>query len=318
VRLSTLAVRNELRAALWVDGELADLQAIAAELPAAAALTGSVRELLAAGPSAITGLRAVTGHIRSSAQRAAQLRDRGALISAEDAVFAAAIPDPGIVLAAGLNYHAHLREMNTPLPALPYAFHKSVTALIGSGAAIAPPREHDQMVDWEGEFCAVIGRACYNVSAGDALSYVGGYTLINDVSARDWVAGVFASTGIMGPIAAWEENLLGKQFPTFCPLGPAIVTADEIPDPRDVHIQTRLNGTVVQDAHTSDLVFGVAELIAYYSRFHALRPGDVISTGSPSGVGFARDPKVFMRPGDIIEVSSPAIGTLRNYIAPTS
>lgn len=126
---------------------------------------------------------------------------------------------------------------------------------------------------------------------------------------------VLRQTGIMGPIAAWEENLLGKQFPTFCPLGPAIVTADEIPDPRDVHIQTRLNGTVAQDAHTSDLVFGVAELIAYYSRFYALRPGDVISTGSPSGVGFARDPKVFMRPGDIIEVESPAIGTLRNYIA---
>jgi acylpyruvate hydrolase len=318
VRLSTLTVRSEPRAALWVDGELADLQAIAAEMPPTAALTGSVRELLAAGPSAITGLRAVAEHIRSSAQRAARLRDRGALISAEDAVFAPAIPDPGIVLAAGLNYHAHLREMNTPVPVLPYAFHKSITALIGSGAAIVPPPEHDQMVDWEGEFCAVIGRTCYNVSADDALSYVGGYTLINDVSARDWVAAVFVSTGIMGPIAAWEENLLGKQFPTFCPLGPAIVTADEIPDPRDVHIQTRLNGTIVQDAHTSDLVFGVAELIAYYSRFYALRPGDVISTGSPSGVGFARDPKVFMRPRDVIEVESPAIGTLRNYIAPAS
>jgi acylpyruvate hydrolase len=304
-----------MRAALWVDGELVDLQAIAADVPPAAALTGSVRELLAAGASAIAGLRAVAEHIRSSGQLAARLRERGALMPAEDAVFAPAIPDPGIVLAAGLNYHAHLREMNTPVPVLPYAFHKSITALIGSGAAIIPPLEHDQMVDWEGEFCAVIGRPCYNVSADDALRYVGGYTLINDVSARDWVAAVFTSTGIMGPIAAWEENLLGKQFPTFCPLGPAIVTADEIPDPRDVHIQTRLNGTIVQDAHTSDLVFGVAELIAYYSRFYALRPGDVISTGSPSGVGFARDPKVFMRPGDVIEVESPAIGTLRNYIA---
>jgi acylpyruvate hydrolase len=315
VRLSTVAVRDELRAALWVDGELVDLRAITAEVPQASALPGSVRELLAAGPAAMAGLRAVAEHVRSSAQRAAQLRDRGVLISAEDAVFAPAIPDPGIVLAAGLNYHEHLREMNTPVPALPYAFHKSVTALIGSGAAIIPPREHDQMVDWEGEFCAVIGRACYNVSAADALSYVAGYTLINDVSARDWVTAVFASTGVMGPIAAWEENLLGKQFPTFCPLGPAVVTADEIPDPRDVHIQTRLNGTVVQDAHTSDLVFGVAELIAYYSRFYALRPGDVISTGSPSGVGFARNPKVFMRPGDVIEVESPAIGILRNSIA---
>jgi len=316
VRLSTVTVRNELRAALWVDGELVDLQAIAAEIPSAARLAGSVRELLAAGPPAVNGLRAIAEHVRSSAPRATQLRDRGALIAAQDAVFAPAIPDPGVVLAAGLNYHAHLREMNTPVPALPYAFHKSVTALIGSGAAIVPPREHDQMVDWEGGFCAVIGRACYNVSADDALNYVGGYTLINDVSARDWVAAVFTSTGIMGPIAAWEENLLGKQFPTFCPLGPAIVTADEIPDPRDVRIQTRLNGTVVQDAHTSDLVFGVAELIAYYSRFYALRPGDVISTGSPSGVGFARDPKMFMRPGDVIEVESPAIGTLKNHIAP--
>ncbi len=315
MRLSTITVGDELRAALWVDDELVDLQSVAADVPPAASLARSVRELLAAGPDAIDGLGAVAVYVRSSVSRATALRERGALISPDDAVFAPAIPDPGIVLAAGLNYHAHLREMNTPVPTLPYAFHKSVTALIGSGAHIVPPREHDQMVDWEGEFCAVIGRPCYNVSFDDALSYVGGYTLINDVSARDWVAAVFASTGVMGPIAAWEENLLGKQFPTFCPLGPAIVTADEIPDPRDVHIQTRLNGAVVQDAHTSDLVFGVAELIAYYSRFYALRPGDVISTGSPSGVGFARDPKVFMRPGDVIEVESPAIGTLRNTIA---
>jgi 2-keto-4-pentenoate hydratase/2-oxohepta-3-ene-1,7-dioic acid hydratase in catechol pathway len=204
--------------------------------------------------------------------------------------------------------------MNTPIPVIPYAFTKSTAALTGSGEPIVLPRGHDAMVDWEGEFCAVIGRVAHNVDARHALEYVAGYTLINDVSARDWVEAVFTSTGIMGPIAAWEENLLGKQFPTFCPLGPAIVTADEIPDPSDVRIRTKLNGEIMQDAHTSDLVFGVAELIAYYSQFYALRPGDVISTGSPAGVGFARSPKVFMRPGDIVAVEVDAIGILRNPV----
>jgi len=135
-----------------------------------------------------------------------------------------------------------------------------------------------------------MGRSCHGVSEAEALDCVAGYTLINDVSARDWVAPVFAATGLMAGILAWERNLLGKQFPTFCPMGPALVTRDEIRNPDDVQIETRLNGAVMQSANTDDLVFGVRKLIAYYSQFYRFSPGDVITTGSPSGVGYGRNP----------------------------
>jgi 2-keto-4-pentenoate hydratase/2-oxohepta-3-ene-1,7-dioic acid hydratase in catechol pathway len=152
------------------------------------------------------------------------------------------------------------------------------------------------------------------VTATRALDYVAGYTLVNDVSARDWVAAVFAAQGIMGPIHAWEQNLLGKMFPTFCPMGPCMVTKDELPDPGKVRIETRLNGKVVQSASTDDLVFSVPQLIEYYSQFYLLRPGDVITTGSPSGVGFGRNPKLFMKAGDVVEVEVAEIGILRSPV----
>jgi 2-keto-4-pentenoate hydratase/2-oxohepta-3-ene-1,7-dioic acid hydratase in catechol pathway len=205
--------------------------------------------------------------------------------------------------------------MKTPVPDKPAAFTKSVASIIGSGQAIKVPPGHPDMLDWEGEFSVVIGKPCHRVSAAAALNYVAGYTLVNDVSARDWVAPLFAATGVMGPIHAWEHNLLGKMFPTFCPMGPAIATADELLDPTNVHIETRLNGKVMQSASTDDLVFGVAELIAYYSEFYLFQPGDIITTGSPSGVGYGRTPKLFMKPGDVVEVEVKQIGVLRNPIA---
>ena len=226
----------------------------------------------------------------------------------------APIPDPGLVLSVGMNYHEHLREMKTPVPEKPAAFTKSVASIIASGEPIEVPPSNPDMLDWEGEFSVVIGKPCHRVSAARALDYVFGYTLVNDVSARDWVAPIFQAKGTMGPIHAWEHNLLGKMFPTFCPMGPCIVTKDEIPDPANVRIQTRLNGKVMQDASTDDLVFGVARLIEYYSQFYLFQPGDVITTGSPSGVGFGRDPKVFMKPGDVVEVEVKQIGTLRNPV----
>jgi acylpyruvate hydrolase len=171
------------------------------------------------------------------------------------------------------------------------------------------------MLDWEGEFTVVMGKACHRVKEAQALDYVAGYTIVNDVSARDWVAPIFAATGIMGPIHAWEHNVLGKMFPTFCPMGPVIATSDEVPDPGNVKIQTRLNGRVMQDANTDDLVFSVAKLIEYYSQFYLFKPGDCITTGSPSGVGFGRNPKVFMKAGDVIEVEVQGVGVLRNPIS---
>jgi 2-keto-4-pentenoate hydratase/2-oxohepta-3-ene-1,7-dioic acid hydratase in catechol pathway len=226
----------------------------------------------------------------------------------------APVPDPAMVLSVGMNYHEHLKEMKTPVPEKPAAFTKSVASIIASGEPVKAPASNPNMLDWEGEFSVVIGRPCHRVKAAQALDYVFGYTLVNDVSARDWVAPIFKAQGVMGPIHAWEHNLLGKMFPTFCPMGPCIATKDEIPDPANVQIQTRLNGSVMQDANTDDLVFSVVQLIEYYSQFYRFLPGDVITTGSPSGVGFGRDPKVFMKPGDVVEVEVKQIGILRNPI----
>ena len=230
----------------------------------------------------------------------------------------APIPNPGMVLSVGMNYHEHLKEMKTPVPEKPAAFTKSVASIIGTDESIRIPPGNPDMLDWEGEFSVVIGRPCHRVAAREALDYVAGYTIVNDVSARDWVAPIFKASGIMGPIHAWEANLLGKMFPTFCPMGPALASKDEIPDPANVRIITRLNGVVMQDANTDDLVFGVAKLIEHYSHFYLFKPGDVITTGSPSGVGYGRNPKVFMKPGDVIEVEVQGIGILRNTLSSSS
>jgi len=224
------------------------------------------------------------------------------------------ISNPGLLLSVGMNYHEHLKEMKTPVPEKPAAFTKSVASIIASGEPILLPKAYPDMVDWEGEFTVVIGRACHRVTADKALDYVAGYTIVNDVSARDWVSAIFSSSGIMGPIHAWEHNLLGKMMPTFCPMGPCIATKDEVPDPDDVKIVTRLNGQVMQDANTDDLVFGIPKLIEYYSQFYRFRPGDCITTGSPSGVGYGRNPKVFMKAGDTIEVEVSGIGVLSNPV----
>jgi 2-keto-4-pentenoate hydratase/2-oxohepta-3-ene-1,7-dioic acid hydratase in catechol pathway len=260
-----------------------------------ALLGSSLKEILASGKD----LRTLAGKQR---------------VPAKEAKLLPPIPDPGLVLSVGMNYHEHLKEMKTPVPEKPAAFTKSVASIIASGAPIKAPASNPDMLDWEGEFSVVIGKPCHRVSAAQALDYVAGYTLVNDVSARDWVAPIFKAQGIMGPIHAWEHNLLGKMFPTFCPMGPCIATRDEIPDPGNVRIQTRLNGQVMQDANTDDLVFSVVQLIEYYSQFYLFKPGDVITTGSPSGVGFGRNPKVFMKPGDMVEVEVSEIGILRNPI----
>ena len=239
---------------------------------------------------------------------------RGARFQRGKVKLRAPVPDPAMVLSVGMNYHEHLKEMKTPVPEKPAAFTKSVASIIASGEAIRAPASNPGMLDWEGEFSVVIGRPCHRVKAAQALDYVFGYTIVNDVSARDWVASIFSSSGIMGPIHAWEHNLLGKMMPTFCPMGPCLATRDEVPDPDDVHIVTRLNGTVMQDANTDDLVFSVAKLIEYYSQFYRFMPGDCITTGSPSGVGFGRNPKVFMKPGDTISVEVAGIGILSNPV----
>jgi len=293
MKLVTMEVGGRPRAGL-VDGEdIIDIHACDASIPS------EVRGILEAG--ALGRVRDLAGSAKHRIPRAS-------------ARLLAPVPNPGMVLAAGMNYHEHLKEMKTPVPEKPASFTKSVASIIGTGQPIKVPPGNPDMLDWEGEFSVVIGKPCHRVNAAQALDYVAGYTLVNDVSARDWVAPIFSAQGIMGPIHAWEHNVLGKMFPTFCPMGPALVTKDELPDPGNVHIETRLNGRVMQSANTDDLVFSVAELIGYYSQFYLFRPGDVITTGSPSGVGYGRNPKVFMKPGDVIEVEVKEIGILRNPV----
>src|SRR5689334_14319160 len=251
-------------------------------------LDGKARPGRLAGDE-IVDLQPLAPDLRSLLERGLVEQARtasGKPVSIQDVRLLAPIPNPGMVLSVGMNYHEHLKEMKTPVPEKPAAFTKSVASIIGPDAAIRMPPSNPDMLDWEGEFSVVIGRPCHRVKAAHALDYVAGYTIVNDVSARDWVAPIFSAKGVMGPIHAWEHNLLGKMFPTFCPMGPCVATRDEIRDPANVEIQTRLNGKVMQDANTDDLVFSVVQLIEYYSQFYRLLPGDVITTGSPSGVGF--------------------------------
>jgi 2-keto-4-pentenoate hydratase/2-oxohepta-3-ene-1,7-dioic acid hydratase in catechol pathway len=314
MRLYTLQLNRSGGAAVGVGGDILDLAAAGEAVPAARLLPRSVRGILEAGDEALALLRRVVDLVGGTSSLADRLKESGALLPSGQAKLLAPIPDPGFVLSCGMNYHAHLKEMKSDTPKTPAHFAKNVAAIVGPGAAIRLPPSNPDMVDWEGEFCAVIGKPCHGVSEADALDYVAGYTLVNDVSARDWVAPIREAQGTMGPIMAWEQNILGKQFPTFCPMGPALITKDEIADPHKVALETRVNGKAMQTANTDDLVFNVRQLIAYYTRFYLLRPGDVITTGSPSGVGYGRDPKVFLRAGDVVEVTAAGIGTLRNPV----
>lgn len=206
---------------------------------------------------------------------------------------------PGKIVAIGLNYMDHCRETNTPPPANPVIFTKFTTAINGPGSPVRWSAALTQQVDYEAELAVVIGKTARRVSEADALDYVFGYTAANDVSARDLQFGD----------GQW---IRGKSLDTFCPLGPALVTADEIPDPQALAIRCELNGAVVQDSHTREMIFGVAHLVSFCSQAFTLDPGDVILTGTPHGTGAFRDPKLFMQNGDTVAIEIDSIGRLEN------
>ena len=211
---------------------------------------------------------------------------------------------PEKVIAIGLNYADHARESGIDPPKAPVAFVKTNNSLAGPGDAITYRRADSTQVDYEAELAVIIGRRARNVSVDDALDYVFGYTACNDVSARD---AQFAD-------GQW---IRGKSFDTFCPLGPSIVTADEIADPQALSVTCRLDGRTMQDGTTGEMIFTVAEIISYLSNVMTLEPGDVIATGTPAGVGFAREPQVFLANGSIVEVEIEGIGVLSNPIVAT-
>jgi 2-keto-4-pentenoate hydratase/2-oxohepta-3-ene-1,7-dioic acid hydratase in catechol pathway len=210
--------------------------------------------------------------------------------------------EPGKIIAIGLNYRDHIAESGLPTPESPLIFAKFPSSVIGPGEPIRIDPELTSRVDWEVELGAVIGSRMKNVAERDALAGVFGYTVGNDVSARDLQFGD----------GQWTR---GKSLDTFCPLGPCIVTADEVADPQDIRLMTRVNGETVQDASTAEMIFSVAELLAYCSRHFTLEPGDLLLTGTPWGCGEFMDPKRHLLPCDVVEVEAERIGLLENPVA---
>jgi 2-keto-4-pentenoate hydratase/2-oxohepta-3-ene-1,7-dioic acid hydratase in catechol pathway len=277
------------------------------------------------GPSSVTDILASMAEDRSVSDLVAQVEQessglRKKLASAlVDPSAARLLPPvaPRFILCTGGAYQDHIREMGAEPPKAPGSFIKSVHALTGPRDPIILPPAAPAMVDYECELACVFARPCYNLDPEDALACVGGYTMVNDVSARDDVADYFAAVAdreVKRAGEAWDRVVYGKQFPSFCPIGPVVTTVDEIPDPHDVTVRTLLNGQVMQSAHTSDLVFRIADTISRFSRWYAFAPGDVMTTGSPAGVGVARDPQIFLRPGDVVEVQGGGIGSLINVV----
>ncbi len=212
---------------------------------------------------------------------------------------------PVNIYCIGLNYRAHAAETGAAIPEQPVLFMKPTTTLNHPGHTIHLPLActHGPEVDYEAELAVVIGRSARNVAIEDALDHVLGYCCANDISARRWQK--------HGGGGQW---IRGKSFDGFCPLGPVLVSRDEIPDPQSLPIECYLNGERVQHGHTSDMIFSVAEIIAFLSRDTTLLPGTVICTGTPPGVGFARKPPLFLAPGDLVEVEIGKIGKLANRV----
>lgn len=315
MRIATIVAGGHARAAVVLDSGDLLAPSLATDLDGAAAIPSTVREILALedGLSRLASTKAAAEALDNGARE--RLRASDALLSAEGAQFLAPVPDPVNFVGCGASYHQHLKEMgDVPPPAHPVIFLCSPGSLSGHRNAILLPKSQPDMVDYEGELAVVIGRPCYGVEVADALNHVAGYLVHNDVSARDHVPEVMAVKIPTQMLDAWGRNVAGKQHPSFSPMGPYLVTTDEIPDPAALRLTTRVNDQVVQDINTDDLIFSVAEYVAYVSQWHALEPGDIISTGTPGGVGAAKKPPVFLKPGDVVEVSITQIGTLSNPV----
>ena len=312
MQLATIeTVRGGAAAARLASGEFADLGRIARPGTIESWLPRDVRGILEGGPDALKVVAAMADRVEHLDDAARQkLRARGVLLDTATPLLSP-IPEPRLIVAAGLSYHAHLAEMSgTPKPPHPTGFMKSPHSVSGHGATLARPAQAPDHVDYEGELAVVFGSRCHNVSVGDALHHVAGYTIANDLSARDWVKEVWAATSPWEARLTWEVNVMGKQLPGFTALGPVLTTADEISDASALTLTTRVNGDVVQHTALSDLIYSIAEMIGHFSRWYAFEPGDVLLTGTPAGVGLSKTPPLFMQPGDVVEVEVDRIGTL--------
>ena len=284
MKLATIRTPAGPRAAALHGSHYVDLHATDSTLPP------TMRQLIEAGPAA---LRAAEQATRSP---------KAVSVDAATARLLPPVPDPPKIVCLGLNYRDHAAESNSPIPKDPILFSKYATALVGPGDAIVLPAVSRE-VDYEAELVIVVGKRGRNLKADVAQQYAAGYTVGHDVSARDWQ---LKKDG--------KQWMVGKTFDTFAPLGPVLVTADEVADPHNLPIRLRLNGRTMQDSNTSQMIFSVGATLAYLSQVFTLEPGDLVFTGTPPGVGFARKPPVFLQGGDVVEVEIEGLGVLRNPV----
>jgi len=252
-------------------------------------------------PRDLVELLALPDGLRQAEEAAAYAND---LVDASELALLGPVTRPSKVLCLGLNYASHMQELGLDeRPPEPTVFSKFASCIVGDRAAIRLPAVAPDRVDYEAELAVIIGRRCRNVSQAEALDVVAGYTVANDVSARDWQ--------LKKPSGQW---LLGKSFDTFLPLGPELVTTDEIDAPSSLKITCTVSGEVLQEGNTSEMLFDLRYVIPYISSVLTLEPGDLILTGTPSGVGMARSPRRFLAPGDVVETEIEGIGKLVNPV----
>jgi 2-keto-4-pentenoate hydratase/2-oxohepta-3-ene-1,7-dioic acid hydratase in catechol pathway len=212
----------------------------------------------------------------------------------------APIRRPPKILAVGLNYRDHIEETGRPMPEVPMIFNKQSTAVTGPGGAIWRPKDSVEL-DYEGELGVVIGKRCRRVPKDQAASVIAGYTIVNDVSVRDWQARSATTT-------------MGKSWDTHCPMGPCIVTTDEVSDPHCLDLKTWVNGALRQNSNTKHLIFNCFDIVEHLSTAFTLEPGDVIATGTPSGVILGMNPKIWLKPGDVVRIAIDQLGVLENPV----
>lgn len=254
----------------------------------------TTKQLLAAGPATVSEV------FKQAREVLAASPDSSNVFQTTSIELGPPVPDPDKIICVGINYADHANEAGLAKTEVPLFFAKYRNALTGPTSPILLPRVSSK-IDYEGELAFVIGTRCKDVSEQDALQYVTGYTIMNDVSARDLQMRT-------------SQYIAGKTLDTFAPMGPGIVPASAIPDPGAITLTTRVNGQVVQHASTASMIFSVAQIISFLSSLMTLEPGDIIATGTPSGVGFMRTPPLFLQNGDIVEVEIEGIGQLRNPV----
>jgi 2-keto-4-pentenoate hydratase/2-oxohepta-3-ene-1,7-dioic acid hydratase in catechol pathway len=253
---------------------------------------------VAADPIALLGLSSEARAKLSAA--AAKLVEAGKSKPIAEVELGPPVTNPPKIICLGLNYRDHAAEAGLEPPVAPILFGKYSNALIGSGQPIVPPLKPSR-IDYEAELAVVIGREGKDIAEKDALDYVGGYMPFNDVSDRD----------LQTQTTQW---MAGKAIDTFGPCGPALVTADEVDDPQNLRIIARVNGEVLQDGNTKEMIFSIAQQIAFISSLMKLEPGDIIATGTPAGVGFSRKPPVLLTDGDVVEVEIEGLGVVSNPV----